>query len=109
LLGETYELMQPGKYRFLAEQVSHHPPVSAYHHVGDSGYLRYSTIKIKSKFTKGNLLFNNQYKEYIEFPKYGERFEVVPPGKSIHNLIIVTPYLEVSGKAYLLNSAKPKE
>ena len=45
----------------------------------------------------------------MEFPKYGERFEIIPPGKSIHNLIIGTPYLEVQGKAYLLNCAKPKE
>ena len=59
LLGETYELVLPGKYKFLAEQVSHHPPVSAFHHIGESGYVRYSTVKIKSKFTKGNFLFNN--------------------------------------------------
>lgn len=26
LLGETYELVTP-KYRFFAEQVSHHPPI----------------------------------------------------------------------------------
>ena len=30
LLGETYEYVRPDKsYRFLAEQVSHHPPVGA--------------------------------------------------------------------------------
>ena len=59
LLGETYELFLPGKYKFIAEQVSHHPPVSAFQLFGDSGYMRYSTVKIKSKLTKGNLLFNN--------------------------------------------------
>ena len=30
LLGETYELFIPGKLKFIAEQVSHHPPISAY-------------------------------------------------------------------------------
>jgi len=30
LLGETYELTHPGKgWKYVAEQVSHHPPVSA--------------------------------------------------------------------------------
>jgi len=28
LLGETFELITP-TYRYLAEQVSHHPPISA--------------------------------------------------------------------------------
>lgn len=28
LLGETFELIQPGRYRFVAEQVSHHPPIT---------------------------------------------------------------------------------
>ena len=28
MLGETYELVTP-KYRFMAEQVSHHPPILA--------------------------------------------------------------------------------
>jgi len=30
MLGETYELVTE-EYRFLSEQVSHHPPVSAYY------------------------------------------------------------------------------
>jgi hypothetical protein len=28
LLGETFELLTP-KFRYIAEQVSHHPPISA--------------------------------------------------------------------------------
>ena len=32
LLGETYELIRPDKgWKYVAEQVSHHPPVSATH------------------------------------------------------------------------------
>jgi hypothetical protein len=30
ILNETYEFVDP-KFKFLSEQVSHHPPVSAYH------------------------------------------------------------------------------
>ena len=29
LLGETYELITP-QFRYIAEQVSHHPPITAY-------------------------------------------------------------------------------
>lgn len=30
VLGETYEFIRP-EYEFIAEQVSHHPPISAVH------------------------------------------------------------------------------
>jgi len=30
LLGETYELIEENKFKFIAEQVSHHPPISAF-------------------------------------------------------------------------------
>jgi len=39
------------------------------------------------------------YKEYLEFLPHKEKFEFVPAAKSIHNLIIGTPYLEFNGKA----------
>jgi hypothetical protein len=35
LLGETYELVTQ-KYRLISEQVSHHPPVTAFHCEGSN-------------------------------------------------------------------------
>jgi hypothetical protein len=57
LLGETYELFIPGKFKFIAEQVSHHPPICAYDCQGEAGYRLYGTYYPRSKFTKGNLVF----------------------------------------------------
>jgi hypothetical protein len=31
MLGETFEIVKPGKYKALAELVVHHPPIIAYH------------------------------------------------------------------------------
>ena len=76
---------------------------------GESGYQREATVKLKTSFSNGTLYFTNTHKEYIEFLPHGESYEFVPAKKSIHNLIIGTPYLEVSGKAYLYNKACPKE
>ena len=36
LLGETFDYMTP-EYKFFSEQVSHHPPVSAYHCTANDG------------------------------------------------------------------------
>jgi hypothetical protein len=109
LLGETYELVKPGKFTFITEQVCHHPPITAYENRGDSGYVRYGTMRVKTSFSKGALSFSNTHKEYLEFPKFGEKFEFIPAVKSIHNLIIGQPYIEVSGKSYLMNQACPKD
>ncbi|RWS31220.1 oxysterol-binding protein-related protein 3-like protein, partial [Leptotrombidium deliense] len=50
LLGETYECIRDDKgFRFIAEQVSHHPPVSACNAQSDS-FLFWQDIRIKSKF-----------------------------------------------------------
>lgn len=35
LLGETFELVTT-KYRFFSEQVSHHPPITAFHCEGSN-------------------------------------------------------------------------
>ena len=39
LLGETYELVTP-EFKFMSEQVSHHPPISAFYYEG-SGYKQW--------------------------------------------------------------------
>ena len=51
LLGETYELVTKD-VRFMSEQVSHHPPVSAYHQEG-RGYMVDGFFESKSKLGIG--------------------------------------------------------
>ena len=51
LLGETYEYVRPDlSFRFVAEQVSHHPPVSAFHAEG-CGYCLWGTLQPNIRFT----------------------------------------------------------
>ena len=44
LLGETYELKGP-TFEFLAEQVSHHPPITATHINGYKGYRLWTNYR----------------------------------------------------------------
>jgi len=55
ILGETYEIIQPN-YRFVAEQVSHHPPVTAFHLEGP-GYKLHGDTVVKSFFKGSSLEF----------------------------------------------------
>ncbi|KAG5513323.1 hypothetical protein PMAC_001386 [Pneumocystis sp. 'macacae'] len=50
LLGETYEYCRPDKrYRFIVEQVSHHPPISAAH-AESSNWEYWGESRVSSRF-----------------------------------------------------------
>ncbi|MEE6465882.1 hypothetical protein FKM82_006732 [Ascaphus truei] len=50
VLGETYECIKEEKgFRFIAEQVSHHPPISACHAESEK-FVFYQDIRWKNKF-----------------------------------------------------------
>ncbi|KAI8871985.1 Oxysterol-binding protein, partial [Ramicandelaber brevisporus] len=49
LLGETFEYVRPDReYRYVSEQVSHHPPISACH-CDSPRYQFYAEVNVKSK------------------------------------------------------------
>ncbi|ORY80039.1 Oxysterol-binding protein-domain-containing protein [Protomyces lactucae-debilis] len=51
LLHETYEYCRPDKgFRFVVEQVSHHPPIGAAHAESDN-WVYYGESSVKSRFT----------------------------------------------------------
>ncbi|RRT55226.1 hypothetical protein B296_00030559, partial [Ensete ventricosum] len=49
ILGETYEMVNHGGITFIAEQVSHHPPMSAAH-AENEHFIYDITSKLKTKF-----------------------------------------------------------
>ncbi len=107
LLGETFELVEDGKYRFLGEQVSHHPPVSAFHIQGEAGYKKYGTFNTKTSFGIGTMSFSNIFNEYVELDEWNETFELEPPSLSFHNLVLGQPYIDIEGTAVLKDLKKP--
>ena len=66
ILGETFDLEVPGKYRYHAEQVSHHPPISAYYLVG-RGYKKYGTIEPQISFGINKASGFSSNPHYIEY------------------------------------------
>lgn len=50
VLGETFEYVSPERgYRYISEQVSHHPPISACH-CESSKYIIWAEVNVSSKF-----------------------------------------------------------
>ncbi|CAG8465349.1 2332_t:CDS:2 [Ambispora gerdemannii] len=73
LLGETYEYVRPNKaFRYISEQVSHHPPISACY-CESPNYDFFAEVDVKSKF-------------------WGKSFEILPKGVSHVNLKVPNEY-----------------
>jgi oxysterol-binding protein 1 len=104
LLGETFELVTPN-FKFIAEQVSHHPPITAFECQGNSGYKVWSNNRAKTKFTGKSLNLIPIYKVYVELLPFNEKYEIQQPTVSAHNLIIGNLYLDLGGKSVIRNCA----
>lgn len=99
LLGETFEY-QTKDFKFLAEQVSHHPPITAWQcESKDKKYKVWSQFETATKFTGQFLCFYQKYPTYIELRE--EVYRVQTPTLSAHNLIFGQPYLDIGDKAYV--------
>jgi hypothetical protein len=81
--------------------VSHHPPVSAFHIEGESGYQKYATFYTKTIFGMGTMQFMNVFNEYLDLYRWDEKFEFNPPSLSFHGLMMGTPYIDLNGTAFL--------
>ncbi|KAJ1658071.1 hypothetical protein IWQ61_002635 [Dispira simplex] len=75
LLGETFEYVRPDKeYRYVSEQVSHHPPISACY-CESPNYNFFAEVNVKSKF-------------------WGKSFEICPLGVSHVELKVPLQFLD---------------
>lgn len=91
--------------------MSHHPPVTALDCQGFSGYRVWSCNRAKTKFNGKNLSLSPCYKYYIELgPKANnDKYEIELPTISAHNLIIGSPYLDLSGTSTIRCMTRPGE
>jgi Oxysterol-binding protein/PH domain len=107
LLGETYSLVAPKKgdgIRFLSEQVSHHPPVSAcYAESSDAKWKYYNAIEVKNKFWGKSLEVFPTGWNHVEIPEYGDHFEFEQVTACVHNIVIGKLWLDNYGDCEIRN------
>jgi len=108
LLGETFEWIND-QFRFLGEQVSHHPPVSCFNVQGfdashdDKLYEVQGEFELKSKFWGTTLnVFPTGRMELFLAPT-NERFVWNKACISIHNLILGQLWLDFHGDILIQN------
>jgi hypothetical protein len=107
LLSETFEYIDNDlNFRYFAEQVSHHPPISACHVEGD-GYTYSMNTNATTKFalSKGALMIEPKGKTYIHLSRFNETITHTRPFSIVKNLILGKMYVDCYGKLLAENSS----
>ncbi|OQR70774.1 oxysterol-binding protein-related protein 1-like [Tropilaelaps mercedesae] len=101
LLAETFELdrTKENGFRLICEQVSHHPPISAFH--GESvngGYIVEGCVNPRLKFWGRSVEIKPEGSVRVRFPKRdNEEYIWSNVDCCIHNIILGTLYFEQYG------------
>ncbi|XP_034946914.1 oxysterol-binding protein-related protein 2 [Chelonus insularis] len=95
LLGETYELERED-FRILCEQVSHHPPVSAFHSDSED-FIFHGSIHPKLKFWGKNIEIHPKGVVTVELPKWKEAYTWQNVNCILHNVLVGQLWMEQLG------------
>nr|XP_020034996.1 oxysterol-binding protein-related protein 3 isoform X3 [Castor canadensis] len=103
VLGETYECIREDKgFRFFAEQVSHHPPISACH--AESGnFVFWQDVRWKNKFWGKSMEIVPIGTTHVTLPAFGDHFEWNKVTSCIHNILSGQRWIEHYGEIVIKN------
>ncbi|KAJ9088961.1 Oxysterol-binding protein 3 [Entomophthora muscae] len=103
LLGETYECMRPDKgFRFIAEKVSHTPPVFACH-AESKNFTFWQDSKPKSKFWGKSMELLSVGTVHVILHASNEHFTFNKAVGCMRNLVAGNRYLEYQGDVVITN------
>ncbi|UJR28181.1 hypothetical protein I4U23_009433 [Adineta vaga] len=108
LLGETYECVREDKgWKFIAEQVSHHPPISVC--TCDSPNFTYSQkLQAKIKFWGKSMEIFPDSLNVLFFPKYNETITWNKCKMCIHNVLSSDRWIDHYGDVLVESSLGTK-
>ncbi|EOA20623.1 hypothetical protein CARUB_v10000934mg [Capsella rubella] len=102
ILGETYEMTNHNGINFIAEQVCHHPPMSAGH--AENEHFAYDcTSKLKTKFLGNSIDVYPVGRTRVTLKRDGVVLDLVPPLTKVHNLIFGRTWVDSPGEMVLTN------
>lgn len=96
ILGETFELDVGNGVRYVAEQVSHHPPIAACH--AENANFFYDLVSAPTTRFLGNSLEVYPYgRTRITLRAHDEVYSQVPPNAMVHNIVIGRTWVDAFG------------
>ncbi|KAK2190624.1 hypothetical protein NP493_74g05044 [Ridgeia piscesae] len=103
LLGETYELEREDLgFKIVCEQVSHHPPVSAFHAQSDV-FRFYGSIHPKLKFWGKSIEITPKGTVTLHLLKHEEVYTWQNVNCCVHNIIVGKLWIEHYGSMEIIN------
>ncbi|XP_051522757.1 oxysterol-binding protein-related protein 7 isoform X3 [Myxocyprinus asiaticus] len=103
VLGETFECIREDRgFRYISEQVSHHPPISACHAESDN-FNFWQDQRWKNKFWGKSLEIIPTGMVNVTLKKYGDHYEWNKVVTCIHNVLSQQRYLEHYGEVIIRN------
>jgi len=104
ILGETFEYVDEKRddFKFLGEQVSHHPPIGACH-CENNQWKFWEAQCLKSKFTGNSLDCSVVGSNNVLIKSTGEHFKWEAVKTAVHNIILGTLWLDHYGETIVLN------
>ncbi|KAF2892491.1 hypothetical protein ILUMI_13710 [Ignelater luminosus] len=103
LLGETYECIREDKgFRFLAEQVSHHPPISACY-AESRNFIFWQEARVKTKFWGKSMEFQPLGKVHLLLPRTGDTYSWNKVTTCVHNLFSGQRWVDQYGELHITN------
>uniref|UniRef100_A0A3Q0S6C7 Oxysterol-binding protein n=1 Tax=Amphilophus citrinellus TaxID=61819 RepID=A0A3Q0S6C7_AMPCI len=105
VLGETYECDRPDKgFRFVAEQVSHHPPISACH-AESKNFVFWQDVRCKNKFWGKSMEIVPVGTTHVTLPGFGDHYQWNKVTSCIHNILSGQRWIEHYGEITIRNSS----
>ncbi|WJX83977.1 glutathionyl-hydroquinone reductase [Trifolium repens] len=99
---QTYELTNHNGITFLAEQVSHHPPMSA-GHAENEHFTHDVTSKLKTKFLGNSVDVYPVGRTRVTLKKHSVVLDLVPPPTKVNNLIFGRTWIDSPGEMIMTN------
>lgn len=102
-LGETYECIREDKgFRFLAEQVSHHPPIGACY-AESPNFTFWQDARVKTKFWGKSMEFQPLGSVHVLMPKTGDHYVWNKVTTCVHNLFSGQRWVDQYGELRITN------
>ena len=101
LLGETFECVREDKgFRYISEQVSHHPPVSCCAARG-ADWTWSQALRIRSKFWGKSMEFQPEGTINLSLSSHGEEYVWNKVTSCIHNILGAERWVDLYGESVI--------
>jgi len=102
LLGETFEFVNDNM-RFMAEQVSHHPPVGASSAESDN-FQYFQDLSVKTRFGGNSIPCEEVGTHNLVLPNTGDKFSWPGIKTVVHNVIVGRMWIDHFGDLEIVNA-----